>query len=216
MKDELDDWELALLVESRKFDDPTVVEAATETAYRDHRDLIEAAAEHDDPVVVEREDEQNVEAAADLLEAAAGHEEWRVVEESEYDALTEAVDAVEEALAEALTEHHDLKEGVVEAMSAPQMVDQFRDDDSDSLSLEALAQHPETGGEAGGGDGGDPGERTFDDVDAGDREAAREKLQKADRMEGRTPEFAAELRHEAASLLDIEPDDVDAVDVEVL
>lgn len=216
MKDELDDWELALLVESRKYDNPTVLEASAAEAFRDHRGLIDDASDIESPVVVEREVAQEHENTEELREAASGIDDPEVIEAEEYDAMTEAVDAVEDVLADAIVEQNGLRDEVVEAMSAPQMVDQFRDEDDGGLSLEAMSQTPETDGAGDGGGNGNGGgsDPSLEDIDAETREAAREKLDKADRLEKRTPEFASELEAEACDLLEV--DDLDAVDLEVL
>lgn len=190
------------------------MESAAAEAYRDHRDMIEAATDLDAPVAVERDDAQQFEQADDLREAASGIDDPKVVEEAEWEATQEACSAVEALLSGALTEQNGLKESVVDAMSAKDMVAQFEDDDGD-LTVDALSQTPETGGDPGG-DGGDGGDGGTDpsDLSAEQRKEVKDKLRRADLMSGRTDDYAENLRSEAASIVGV--DDADDIDMEVL
>lgn len=225
MTEELEDWQLALLVEARRYSDPVIVEAAEAKDLQDAQDMLEQAEGIDSPVVVDREVKQTFDEASELLEAASGIDEWELVESDERAAEQEALEAVEELLSDALKEHHDLRDSVVDTMGAPAMVNQFRDEDDGEVELEALAQQPETGGADPQGDGGsgaddDGGDDPDDDpnpvdaLSADERKAVRENLEKADMMTDRTPDYAETLRTEAKETLGV--DDLDEIDREDL
>lgn len=218
MTDELEDWQLALLVEARKYDDPEIVEADQAEALREHREVLSEAQETERPVVVDYEEAQMIDQTEALREKAEGIDDPVVVEEDQRTDELEALAAVEELLSDALQEKHGLREGVVEAMEAPQMVDQFRDEEEGDLDFEALAQTPQTGGDPDGGDDGDGGsggaDGAIEALSAEEREEVADKLDTAERMDGRTPEFAESLREEAAEIVGVE--DAAEIDTEVL
>lgn len=232
MQDTLEDWQLALLVEARRHDDPVVVEAAEAEQLREAQDLLAQSENVDNPVVVEHDAYKQFEEAEELLSAAQGIEDWKVVSEAEWEANQEATDAVTDLLSTALKEHHGLKDSVVEAMGAPEMVEQFRDEDDDGdgpgdIKLESLSQQPETGGGdgsggepqgaggAGDGDGdGEGGPGDVESLEAEQRQEVSDKLTMADRMENRTPDYAETLRQEAADIVGV--DDPADIDMEAL
>lgn len=224
MTDELEDWQLALLVEARRYDDPVIVEAHEAQDLQDAQDLLEQAEPIDNPVVVDHSVKQTYDEAEDLLEAASGISDWEVVPSDQREDEQEALEAVEELLSDALKEHHDLRDAVVDAMSAPQMVAQFRDEDDGEIELEALAQQPETGGAdtpaddggsgdggsagaGGSGDGGDGGADPLEDLSLDERRTVADKLDRAEMMDDRTPEYADTLRQEAADIVGVESAD---------
>ena len=214
-KDQLEDWQLALLVEARRFDDPTIVEANEAEALRDHRGLIDDAQQLDNAVVVEPEVKKSYEENEALREAAQGIDDWEVVESDRWEALQESCNAASDVFSEALKERHGLRDNVVESMELPAMVEQFSDEEDGKIKIESLNQHPETGG-AGSDEGGDgsSGSEPNDDLSASDRNDAREKLERAAKMEDRTPEYADTLRQEAANIVGV--DDADDIDMETL
>ena len=189
--------------------------------FHDYKDLLEQAEETTNPVVVEHEIVQRVDRAEDLLEQAEGITDPVVVPEDEHEAQDDALAAVKDLLADALKTHHDLRDPVVDAMSVPAMVDQFRDDDDEEIKLESLAQHPVTGGatqeevdeanESDGGDGsGSDDDNPLDSLSVEDRRTVRDKLERIERMADRTPDYANRLRGDVADILEL--DDHDAVD----
>lgn len=222
MTNELEDWQLALLVEARRYDDPVIVEAAEAQDLQDAQDLLEQADSIDNPVVVDRVVKETYDRAESLLDAAQGIDDWEVVPTDQREAELDACKAVEEMLSDALKEHHDLRDSVVDTMSAPQMVNQFRDEDDGDIELESLAQHPETGGADedevddadADADGGDDDDDPLDSLSADDRRNVKDKLETADMMESRTPDYADSLRSEAADIVGV--DDADEIDMEVL
>ena len=218
--DSLEDWQLALLVEARRVDDPTVIEVADAELFRDYRDIIKEADSLDVPVVVERDEAQKLDRAESLIEAAEGIDTPRVVEETEWKAQQEACEAVRELLSDALETQHDLRGEVIDGMTAPQMVEQFRDED-DGLTFDGLSQQPESGGAAGeepeDADPETPAD-AYESLDGNDRKEFRDKARRAQIMEKRTPKYADKLRTEAAEILGIETeeDELDAFVTEVL
>lgn len=218
-EDHLHDWELALLINARELENPRVVEAHKADILTQHEDLVEGLSEFDIPTVVEHETEQKIDQAEALLDEAQSIDDPEVVDAEQREEELEALSRVGDVLSEALQEHHDLREDVVEGMSVPTMVSQFEDEEDDTIDLEALAQHPETGG--GGEDpeepeGDDPegDDEGLEDLDAETRSEIKEKLESADRMENRTPEFAEEQRAEAASMAGVES--YEDIELEVL
>lgn len=209
--DQLKDWELGLLVNARTHDDPRVVESEAAEAYRDYRDIIDDAQDLDTPTVVEATQAQRLEDADGLLEASSGMDEWELVNPEEREAELEALSAVSDILSDALKEHNDLRDGVVEAMSVPSMVEQFRDEDDD-VDLSVLAQNPSTGGDPG--DDTDDTDPDTSDLSAEERNEVKDKLRRADLMAGRTDDHAERLRQEAASIVGV--DDAEDIDMEVL
>lgn len=221
---DLTDRQLELLAASRQKDDPVVVEAEEAKQVDQAQNLLTKADGVSDPAVVEAGAAERLEEADNLLDQAADVDDPTVVSETEYDAMQEDVEAVEEVLAGALQESRGLRDATVDAMSLGAMISEFKDDDGE-FELEALSQHPETGGTGGSGSGTDNGSGNgggsgsgdgFDpaDVDLENRQEAKDRLRRASLMENRTPEHAEALRNEAADLLGV--DDADDVDVEVL
>lgn len=223
---DLTDRQLELLASARRKDDPVVVEADEAKQVDNAQTLLNEADGVSQPAVVEAAAAERLDEADDLLDEADDVDDPTVVSEAEYDAMQEDVEAVEGVLAEALSESRGLKEATVEAMGLGAMISEFKDEDGE-FELEALSQHPETGGAggsgsdgsgsgSGSGDGGSGGSDGFDpaDVDVETRQEAKDRLRRADLMENRTPEHAEALRNEAADLLDVE--EVDEIDYEVL
>lgn len=223
MTNELEDWQLALLVEARRFDDPTVVEAAEAAVLQESKDLRAQAEGLERPVVVEYDKAQQIEQAEALLEAANGLDEWEVVEADQRAEEQEACAVVKDLLAEALQERHGLREEVVEGMSAPTMLTQFQNEEDGEVSLEALVQNPETGG-APDSDDDDDGAGGASDRASGSvglsgdvRQEFQDLRRRARIMADRTPEYAESLRQEAADLAGLDdPDELDDLDMEGL
>lgn len=216
MTQELEDWQLALLVEARRLDDPTVVEANAAEDLQRAQDLLAQADDVDQPVVIEHETAKTIDDAEALLDASKGLDDWEVVDAETRAAELEALEEVSDTLSDALQEHFSLREDVVEAMSVPAMVSQFRDEEDGEFSLESLSQHPETGGadaddvdDDDTDDGGD-----VDSLSASERRTVEEKLSKAEKMESRTPDYADALRGEAAEIVGVES--ADDIDMEAL
>lgn len=217
MTQELEDWQLALLVEARRLDDPTVVEANAADDLQRAQDLLAQADDVDQPVVIEHETAKTIDDAEALLDASKGLDDWEVVDAETREAEREALEEVGDTLSEALQEHFDLRESVVEAMSVPAMVSQFRDEEDGEFSLDSLSQHPETGGADADDvddDGGDDDGGDVDSLSASERRTVEEKLSKADKMESRTPDYADALRGEAAEIAGVES--ADDIDMEAL
>jgi hypothetical protein len=225
---QLEDWQLALLVESRRKDDPQVMEAAEAELFRDYKNQITEMEALESPTVVEREVKELHEETESLRDQAQSVDNPKVVEEDEWEALQESVDAAKGAFSEALKEHHDLRDSVVEAMSLPSMVSQFRDEDSDGIKLDSLAQIPEAGGNPDAGealgenpDDDDDDEDPIESLSADRRREAREKVEHAERMADRTPKYAESLRKEVVNDIlglddddEIDPDDLSPEDFE--
>lgn len=223
MTNELEDWQLALLVEARRYDDPVIVEANEAQQLQDAQELLEQAGPIDNPVVVDHSVKQTVDDAEELLEESSGIDDWEIVPADERGDEQEALEAIEDLLSDALKEHHGLRDPVVDAMSAPAMVNQFRDDETDEVELESLAQQPETGGanaeeveeSTDPGDGGDdPDDDPIDALSASERTDARDKLDRAEMMADRTPNYAETLRGEVKEIIGV--DDLDEIDTEAL
>lgn len=220
MSNELEDWQLALLVEARRFDDPTLMEAEAAAQYRDNKDICDEADTHDNPTVVEAAQARKLDEAEALLEAAEGIKNWAIVNEEVREGELETLSDVKDFLSGQLKEQHGLRDSVVESMSASAMVDQFRDEESGEFEFETLSQQPETGGSpddgnGASGDGDGDGVDSLNGVSTSDRTEARNKIETANRMADRTPKFAESLRAEAADILGVEPDS-DVLSVEVL
>jgi hypothetical protein len=214
---QLEDWQLSLLVQARDFNSPALVEKEKAEALRDYRGLIDEAEKTESPVVVERQVKEQHEEAEALLDAAQGIDDWEVVDSDQREQEIEACESVRDALSPLLKEQNGLREPVVEAMGVEDMVEQFRDEGDDGeIKLESLSQQPETGGEPDDptDDTDDDGSADTDSLSASDRNEVREKLEKANRMEQRTPEFSETLRQEAAEIAGV--DDADEIDFEVL
>lgn len=230
MSNELKDWQLALLVEARSFDNPALVEANQKEALSRHQGLLDDAQGIDSPVVVDRSVKEKHDEAEALLDARSKIDgDWELISSDDHEAEQEALNDVKELLSDSLKEHHGFKETVVESMSASQMVEQFRDDDEGGIALEALAQQPETGGESadetnagssddeGSEDDDRPPEEIAQDASVEDRNDAKQKLRLSKAMKDRTPNHAEALRNEAADLLGLDSgEDVDNINVEVL
>ena len=211
MTDQLKDWQLALLVEARKFEDPVIVEAHEAKEYAQHKPLIDQADDIDRPVVVDQSVVDTVDRATSLLEAAEGVDDPRIVEADEYDADEEALEAVSDALVEALGTHFGIRESVARDMTVPAMVNQFRDDDDDGIDLESLAQTPETGSateeeiEESVDDDDDP----YESLESGKRAEVTDLCERADAFEDRLPKHAESLRQEAADIVGVDVEDLD-------
>lgn len=222
MSNELEDWQLALLVEARSFQNPSLVEAEEAEALRDAQKFLNQAEDVESPVIVDRKVKESYEENEALREAAQGIDDWEVVPADQRAEEQEACEAVKDVLSDALKENHGLREGVVSDMSALSMVNQFRDDDEGSISLEALTQTPETGGspddsedvEANEDGSNGDGENPLESLSAAEREDVKNKLEKADMMESRTPDYADSLRAEAAEIAGLE--DADDIQMEAL
>jgi hypothetical protein len=223
----LEDWQLAILVECRRFDDPSIVEANEAKEYHAHTDLIDDAKPIDNPVVIERSEADRLDEADALLEAASGIDDWVLVPTATRTDEEEAVDAVTDFLSEVLQDQHDLREGTVARMDALAMVNQFRDDEDSEIELESLTQQPETGGspsadevtaadpgDEGDGDGEDDIEAAHESLSADERTEVRELYDRAELMRDRTPEYAATLEQEAVSIVGV--DEYDDIDMEAL
>ena len=220
MTNELEDWQLSILVEARRFNDPVIVEAEEAKALSETEALRSQIEDRsiDVPVVVELTERQQYERANDLLEQADGISDPEVVSKAAREEELEAVEAVQAVLGEALSEANGLPEATIERMDVLSMVEAFRDEDSDGISLEALSQMPETGSAPepeAPEDDTDPEEDVdpLADISRDEREEAEALNAKADLFEDRTPEYAAALRQQAADVLGLDdPDDI----VEVL
>lgn len=212
--DALEDWQLALLVEARRYDDPTIVEANEAEDLRDAQELLSDAEGKDNPTVVETEVKKTHDDAEALLDAAKGIDDWEVVDTEKREAEREACEAVRDALEKPLKENHGLRDTVVESMGVVDIVEQFRDEgDEGEIKLESLAQQPETGG--GGNDPEDPDpEDPADTLSAEERNEVRDLNKRAERMKDRTPEYSETLRQEAADIMGV--DDFDDIDMERL
>lgn len=225
MSNELEDWQLALLVEARGLKNPTLVESEEAEALRDAERFLDQAEDKENPVVVEHEVKKSYEKNEALREAAQGIDDWEVVESDEWEAVQEACDAAGDAFSEALKENHDLRDEVVESMSLPAMVSQFKDEDEEHISLDSLAQHPTTGGQdedpvAEPDDPDDDEPETLSDaldaLDASERNKAREELQIADRMSDRAPKFSENKRIEVLNdILGLDDSEFDPEDLTV-
>lgn len=216
MEETLEDWQLALLVEARRKDDPVVVEANEADALRESKDLREQADGLDTPTVVERRVKEQHDEAEALLDEAQGIDEWEVVDKEQREAELEACEAVRDLLTDPLKEQNGLRDTVVDSMGVSDMVEQFREEGEDGeIKLESLSQQPETGG-AGEDeiDDSDDPEEQVDSLSADERREVETKLDRASKMENRTPEYAESLRQQAADIVGV--DDADDINVEAL
>ena len=211
MSDQLKDWQLALLVEARRFEDPVIVEAHEAKEYAENKPLIEQADDVDRPVVVDQSVVDTVERATGLLEDAEGIDDPKIVESAEYEADEEALEAVSDALVEALQTHFGIREAVARDMTVPAMVNQFRDDEDDTIDLESLAQHPETGSadEDEVEESETPDDDPYDALSTSERDDAKDKIERAERFGLRLPDHADGLRQEAADIVGVDVDDLD-------
>lgn len=229
---ELEDWQLALLVEARKFNDPALVESNAADALHRYGDLIDDAKEIDAPVVVDRKVKEQYEEAEALLEASSNIDGDVVVKsESQEDEDQEALNDFSEFLGAALKEEVGLKDAVVESMSASAMVNQFRDDDDGEIKikLDSLSQQPETGGESSAevnaenaGEGDDPesddvpesSDEAFDALDSSRKHEVAGIARRWRALKDRTPKHAETLRSEMADILGIDADALEESDVD--
>lgn len=204
---DLTEDEEALVHAARSLDNPSVVEAEVE-AFADKRE------QFDNPTVA---DESTVAWGTE----AAGYDNPVIVEEDEHDALSqqaENVEALRGFLAGQLAEQTGLSEDTASALSLEALMGEFSTDDGD-IDGEALlqTQTPEAGtaGEEGtealanNGGGGD-----IEALSASERKEAKQKLDKADLMESRTPDYAESLRAEVADMVGAES--AEDIDMEAL
>jgi hypothetical protein len=227
---ELEDWQLSILVDAKNYDNPSLVEANDAETLMRHRDRIDSLRSLDDPVVIERDEAQKLDEADALLEARSEVDgEWSIMPTAERDALKNVEDVVGEQFGEALSEKFGFKEAVVESMSVPSMVQQFQNDDDGSLDMDALSQQPETGGQSGveanaenrGEDDDesddepefDTPDEAFDALDRGDQREVATLSQKHRALADRTPQHAERIRGDIADRLGLESDALEASDV---
>ncbi len=150
---------------------------------------------------------KGVDNARDVLQSYAAAEEPTITEQDELDALQSEKQALEEdvdelagVFREVLAEQKDLSEDVVSDLSVDALTSEFRNDDGE-IETTTLSQTPETGepDTLEGGDGVD-----FDALD-GDTQSEIESLAaRAETMESVDPDYADELRGQAADLADAE------------
>lgn len=148
--------------------------------------------------------------AADVLGEYHTTDEAQIVSG---DTLADKNNTIEELAAvfrEALGEQTTLSEDTISAMPVDALCNEFRGEDGE-IEPEVLAQTPETGTVETPDENDDP---EADTLSADEKAEVREKLDKAEMMGDRTPEYADTLRAEAAEIAGV--DDADEIEVDAL
>jgi len=154
--------------------------------------------------------DMTVETASDVLGEYHTTDDAQIVSADTLSSLENRVDELAEVFRAALENKTTLSKETIEAMPVDALCNEFRDEDGD-ISPDTLNQSPETT-TGDGGDGGDNG--GTDTLSAEEKQTVRDKLDKADMMADRTPEYADTLRSEAADLAGVE--DADEIEVDAL
>lgn len=136
-----------------------------------------------------------VEDAADVLGEYHTKDDAQIVSADTLSDLENTVDELAEVFRNALAEQTALSNDTIDAMPVDALCNEFRDEEGD-LSPDVLNQTPET--TTGGSEVDEPEET--DTLSAEEKREVRDKLEKADMMEDRTPEYADTLRSDAASI----------------
>lgn len=145
--------------------------------------------------------------AADVLGEYHTTDEAQIVSADTLNDLEETVDELAEVFRAALEERTALSSDTISAMPVDALANEFRNDEGE-IEPEVLAQNPESGSVE------TPDDPDSDTLSASEKEEIEQKLEKAEKMDDRTPEYADTLRSEAAEIAGV--DSAEDIELEVL
>jgi len=144
--------------------------------------------------------------AIDVLREYHTTDDAQIISNDTLAAKDDQLDEFADVFRDALKQSRDLKDSTIEGMPVDTLAEEFRGEDGD-LEVDSLAQNPET--QTTTPDEGNEG--GVDTLSADEAQEVKDKLKRAQMLEGRTPEHVDTLRSEAAELAGVE----DAGEIEV-
>lgn len=148
--------------------------------------------------------------AADVLGEYHTTDDAQIISSERMDSLQSKVDELADVFRAALDEQTALSRETIDEMPVDALCNEFRDEDGD-ISPDTLQQNVET---TTGGDDPNRADPENDTLSSEEKATVRDKLDKAEMMDDRTPEYADTLRSEAASIAGV--DDAEEIEVDAL
>lgn len=147
--------------------------------------------------------------AKDVLMEYGTTEEPQIVSADVLEAKDNQIDEFAGVFRDALKETKGLKDETVEAMGVDALAAEFRNEEGE-IDVDSLAQIPESETDTLE----NPDDPEDDTLSADEKSEIKDKLERAERLEGRTPEHVDTLRSEAADMAGV--DDYEDIELEAL
>jgi len=147
------------------------------------------------------------ETAADVLGEFHTTDDAQIVSSDALESKDNIIDELAGVFRGALEERTTLSSETIESMPVDALANEFRNEDGE-IEPETLSQNPESQTPE------TPDEPENDTLSAEEKSEIRDKLDKAEMMDGRTPDYADTLRSEAADIAGVE--DADEIEVDAL